>query len=88
MNEAAVEAVWADANINATQQHIVKRHLWYYFDKHIFIAENKIASESDYYSVPTYYGEYKHYKDMVTNLRKLINAPSGFIILLEYWKKN
>jgi hypothetical protein len=25
---------------------------------------------------------------MVTNLRKLISAPSGFIILLEYWKKN
>jgi hypothetical protein len=47
MDEAAAEAIWADANINTTQQQIVKWHFWYYFGKKIFIAE-------------TFYGEYKH----------------------------
>ncbi len=31
--------------------------------KRIFIAENKISSVCNYYSVPTRNGEYKHYKD-------------------------
>ena len=38
MDEAAAEAMWADANINTTQQRIVKRH---YFGKGIVIAEKK-----------------------------------------------
>jgi hypothetical protein len=63
MNEAAAEAMWADANINITQQQIIKQHLRYQFGKRIFIAGNKMSSESDYYSVPTRYRKYKHYKD-------------------------
>ena len=63
MNEAAAEAMWADANINITQQRIIKRHLHYQFGKRIFIAGNKMSSESDYYSVPTRYRKHKHYKD-------------------------
>jgi hypothetical protein len=63
MNEAAAEAMWADANINITQQRIIKRHLHYQFGKRIFITGNKMSSESDYYSVLMRYGEYKHYKD-------------------------
>jgi hypothetical protein len=55
-DEAAAEAMWADANINITQPQITKRHLRYHFGKRIFIAENKIASECNYYSVPTSYG--------------------------------
>jgi hypothetical protein len=63
MSEAAAETMWADANINITQQRIIKRYLRYQFGKRFFIAENKISLECDYYSVPTRYGEYKHYKD-------------------------
>ena len=63
MNEAVAQAMWADANINHTQQRILKRHLRQCFGKRIFIPENHISVEANFYSVPTFYGEYKHYKD-------------------------
>jgi hypothetical protein len=63
MPESAAEAMWADANINITQQQILKKHLCYQFGKRIFIAENKLSTDCNYYSVPTCYGEYKYFKD-------------------------
>jgi len=63
MDEAATEAMWADANVNVTQQRIIKRHMRYYFGKRIFLAEKGIAGDYSVYSVPTFYGEYKYYKD-------------------------
>ncbi len=42
MDEAAAEAMWADGNINITQQQIIKRHFRYHFGKRIFIAERKL----------------------------------------------
>jgi len=63
MDEVSTEAMWADANINVTQQRIIKRHLRYYFGKRIFLAEKAIANDYSIYSVPTSYGEYRYYKD-------------------------
>jgi hypothetical protein len=63
MPESAARAMWADANINITQQWILKKHLRYQFGKRIFIAENKLSMDCNYYSVPTHYGEYKYFKD-------------------------
>ncbi len=70
MDESAAEAMWTDESINITQQQIVKRHLRYYFGKGVFIAENKIAFESNYHSVPTFDGEYKPTR-MEKSLRNL-----------------
>jgi hypothetical protein len=55
--------MWSDANLITSQQRIIKRHLRYYFGKRIFLAENAIATDYMFYSVPPFYGEYKHYKD-------------------------
>jgi hypothetical protein len=63
MTESAVEAEWADANINVTQQWILKKHLHYQFGKVIFIAENKRSADCNYCSVPMHYREYKYFKD-------------------------
>ncbi len=43
MTEAAAQAMWADANINHTQQRILKRHLRQCFGKRIFIPENHFS---------------------------------------------
>jgi hypothetical protein len=53
MDEAAAEAMWADTNINTTQQQIVKMHLRYYFGKRIFIAEKN--SIGDYLLLCPYF---------------------------------
>jgi hypothetical protein len=44
MNKIAAEAMWADENINATQQCTVKRHLWYYFGKQILRVKLLLCS--------------------------------------------
>jgi len=43
MTEAVAQAMWADANINHTQQRILKRHLRQCFGKRIFIPENHFS---------------------------------------------
>jgi hypothetical protein len=46
MTESAAEAMWADANINITQQQILKKHLCYQFGERIlFIVENKLSTD-------------------------------------------
>jgi hypothetical protein len=79
MDETATEAMWADANINIAQQRIIKRHLRYCFGKRIFLAEKYIASDYSLYSVPTFYGEYKYYKDGDQSLKPETCA---------YWSRN
>jgi hypothetical protein len=63
MDETSAEAMWCEANINVTQQRILKRHFRHHFGKRVFIPENKILGDSKYYQVPMYFGEYKYYKD-------------------------
>ncbi len=63
MSETKAEAMWADANVNVTQQRIIKRHLRHQFGKRLFIADRKLSYDCNYYSVPTRYGEYKYVKD-------------------------
>ena len=63
MYEASAEAMWCEANINVTQQRILKRHFRHHFGKRVFIPENKILGDSKYYQVLMYFGEYKYYKD-------------------------
>lgn len=64
MDATNAAAMWSDANVNITQQRILKKHLKVHFGKRLFIPENKIFnSDLERYSAPTSYGEYKFYKD-------------------------
>jgi hypothetical protein len=40
LDEQSTVAMWADANINYTQQIIIKKHLWLHFGKWLFIPES------------------------------------------------
>jgi hypothetical protein len=53
------ENVWADANINASQQQIIKKYL-FCFGKQVFLAGKAITVDYLFYSVPELYGEYKY----------------------------
>lgn len=53
-------AMWSDANLNYTQQGIIKKHLWHHFGKRLFIPETAFQEDSNYYSVPTFYSEYRY----------------------------
>ena len=55
--------MWSDANVNYTQQRIIKKHLRHHFGKRIFIPETVFSEDSDHYSVPTFYNDYKYYKN-------------------------
>jgi hypothetical protein len=59
---ASTLAMWSDANINYTQQHIIKKHLRMHFGKHLFIPDSRVEEDNDHYGVSTFYGEYKYYK--------------------------
>jgi hypothetical protein len=51
MTEIAAEAMWDDAaSINITQLWLLKKHLCYQVGKMIFIAENEISADWNYYS--------------------------------------
>lgn len=63
LDEASAESMWSDANINITQQRILRRHLRFHFGKRLFIPEKKILHDEKYYQVPMSFGEYKYYKD-------------------------
>jgi hypothetical protein len=67
MDDAGAEAMWAQANVNITQQRIIKRHLRHHFGKRVFIPEKKLSFDSEYYKVPIFFGEYKYYKDNDTS---------------------
>jgi hypothetical protein len=62
LDEKSTAAMWADANINYTQQRIIKRHLCPNFGKRFFIPETSFNTDHEQYYVPTYYNKYKHYK--------------------------
>ena len=63
LDEKSTAAMWADANINYTQQRIIKRHLRLHLGKRLFIPETRFSSDHEHYFVPTYYNEYKYYKN-------------------------
>jgi hypothetical protein len=63
LDEASAESMWSDANINITQQRILRRHLRFHFGKRLFIPEKKNLHDEKYYQVPMSFGEYKYYKD-------------------------
>ncbi len=63
LDEQSTAAMWADANINYTQQRIIKKHLQPHFRKWLFIPESTFSINHQHYYVPTYYNEYKHYKN-------------------------
>jgi predicted nuclease of restriction endonuclease-like RecB superfamily len=67
MDDSGAEAMWAQANVNITQQRIIKRHLRHHFGKRVFIPEKKLSFDSEYYKVPIFFGEYKYYKDNDTS---------------------
>jgi len=62
LDSTSALAMWSDANINYTQQRIIKKHLRLHFGRRLFISETTFSNDSEHYYVPTYYGEYKHYK--------------------------
>jgi hypothetical protein len=55
--------MWADANINYTQQRIIKKHLRLHFGKRLFIPDTTFNADHEHYYIPTHYNEYKHYKN-------------------------
>ena len=63
MDEKSTAATWADANIIHTQQRITKRHLHLHLGKLLFIPDTTIKWDHEQCHVPTYYNEYKYYKD-------------------------
>jgi hypothetical protein len=62
LDDASAQAMWRDANINVTQQQIIKKHLHFHFGKRVFVPEKEISRDYESYFIPTVYGEYKHYK--------------------------
>ncbi len=60
LDDASAQAMWSDANINVTQQRIIKKHLRFHFGKRLFIPKQQIGIDCDNYYVPTSYGEYKY----------------------------
>jgi hypothetical protein len=67
MDDVGVEAMWLQANINITQQRIIKRHLHHHFGRRVFIPKKKLSCDSEYYHAPISFGEYKYYKDNDTS---------------------
>jgi len=63
MDEKSTAAMWTDANVNYTQQRIIKKHLRLHFGKRVFIPDSTLSSDHEQYYVPTYYNEYKYYKN-------------------------
>ncbi len=63
LDEPSAEATWIDANINETQQQIIRWHLQFYFGKKDFYCREKIKEDVKYYQVPTPYGTFKYNKD-------------------------
>jgi hypothetical protein len=78
MDEAAAEAMWADANINTTQQRIVKRH---YFGKGIVIAEKK-KHWSLIITLSLLFMESTNTTRMEISLGNLKSVPFGLAMLL------
>jgi hypothetical protein len=62
LDAASTLAMWSDANINYTQQRIIKKHLRLHLGKHLFLPDTRIESDNLHYSVLTSYGQYKYYK--------------------------
>ncbi len=62
LDDVSALAMWSDANINVTQQPIIKKHLRFHFGKCLFIPEECISKDGEHYSVPTSYSECKYYK--------------------------
>jgi hypothetical protein len=62
LDEASAQAMWSDANINVTQQRIIKKHLRHHFGKRVFIPDKSITNDGESYYIPTHYGEYHYYK--------------------------
>jgi hypothetical protein len=57
LDEKSTAAMWADANINHTQQRIIKKHLRLHFGTWLFIPESTLNADHEQYYVPTYYNE-------------------------------
>jgi hypothetical protein len=76
MDGAAAEAMWADANINISQQCIIKRHLRYCIGKRIFVAE-KTKPRIILFTLSLLFMESTSIIKMVTSLRNLRNVPFG-----------
>jgi hypothetical protein len=63
LDERSTSVVWADANINYTQQRIIKKHLWLHFGKRLFIPDSTFNIDHEQCYVPIYYNEYRFYKN-------------------------
>ena len=63
LDEQSTAAMWADANINYTQQRIFKKHLRLHFGKRLFIPESTFSADHVHYYIPNHYNEYKFYKN-------------------------
>jgi hypothetical protein len=66
LDEKSTAAMWADADINYTQKRIIKRHLRLHLGKRLFIPDSTFNADHERYFVPTYYNEYRYYKNCDT----------------------
>ncbi len=62
LDEASAETMWSGANINITQQRILRAPLAPFWEENFYFRE-KILHNVKYYQVPMSFGEYKYYKD-------------------------
>jgi hypothetical protein len=53
LDYASAQAMWSDANINVTQQRIIKKHLRFHFGKRVFVPEKEISQDFESYFMPT-----------------------------------
>jgi hypothetical protein len=63
LDEHSTATIRADANINYTQQRIIKKHLRLHFGKRLFIPESTLNVDHQHDYIPTYCNEYKYYKN-------------------------
>jgi hypothetical protein len=45
LDEASMEAMWSDANINVVQQRIIRKHLKFHFGKRLFLPQKKLKED-------------------------------------------
>jgi hypothetical protein len=82
LDERSTGAMWADANINYTQQRIIKKHLQQHFGKCLFIPDSTFNIDHEQYYVPTFFSKSIGITKMETRHRSWNNASTGVVILV------
>jgi len=80
MDATNAAAMWCDANVNMTQQPIIKKHLWLHFGKWLFIPE-EFCQMFWYGTIFHYFMENTSSIRMMTSCKSLRSALTGTTML-------